>query len=322
MEILSRALRAPLLHFFLIGALLLGVQNQKPLSIKPTESLWVSVEQVEQLKKDLIRQTGMLPSKHQVNEAVENFITEEILYRQARSLGLGANDSAIRYRLIQLARFVSEDPDQSDEHLYRQALELGMDQSDLVVRRQMATLMRLFLEKIPTKQAPAIITEAELREYFQKNSHKFQSPEKLSFTQVYFSKDRRGSQAKKDAEKYLRQMKAENKLPSEVASLGDPFLGGHRFTLNTQAAVERSFGPKFATLLPELKLGTWTGPIKSTFGWHLVWLSRRDPPQTLNFEVVRNQVRHGLIRERRTKRFQDALANLRSKYTIHVERDG
>lgn len=328
MKGLLRGLRSPLLHFFLMGALLLGLKNlyqefpQKPPAAKPAEELLVSTDQVEQLKKELTRRNGLLPSKVQVHEAVENFIDEEILYRQARSLGLDRNNPTIRYRLVQLARFVSEDPGQNEESLYRQALKLGFAQGDLVIRREMATLMRILLEKIPTKQAPATLSQADLEEYYVRNADKFLSQQKLSFFHVYFSRDQRGARARQDAERLLKKVETQKMNPLEAVALGDPFLGGQEIRQNSPRMIQRTFGPQFAKALSKLDKETWSGPVASSYGWHLVWLSQREAPQTLELEKVRNQVRYGLIRERREHRFRDALAKLRSNYVIKVNDDG
>jgi parvulin-like peptidyl-prolyl isomerase len=60
--------------------------------------------------------------------------------------------------------------------------------------------------------------------------------------------------------------------------------------------VEREFGAGFAAALNDLPLGSWQGPLPSSFGLHLVQLTARSAGHAPPLEQVRAQVERDLLR--------------------------
>lgn len=105
-----RLLREPLVHFLLAGAVIFAVYGAvgAPQSNVP-QRIVVSSDQIERLGA-LWRQTRRrLPSQTELKGLVEDFIKEEIYYREALELGLDRNDTVIRRRLRQKMEFLSAD---------------------------------------------------------------------------------------------------------------------------------------------------------------------------------------------------------------------
>ena len=146
-SLLRRLFRAPALHFLALGGLLFAVQAGwrawTVVDPVPVAQLVVTAAQVEQLRRDLTLQNGYRPSPRALRTAIEAAIDEEVLYREALATGLDRGNEMIRQRLVQIAGFVAESPDQDEQALYETALRLGLDRSDVVVRRQLAEFMRL-----------------------------------------------------------------------------------------------------------------------------------------------------------------------------------
>jgi len=324
MKFLTRLLKSPALHFLLIGALLFGfyqVYQSYVLQHSPVakEELVIGRAQIEQIKQDIFTQTAMRPSTAQVQAAVDKAIDDEILYRQALVLHLDRNNPSGRNRLIQFGKCVSRDPKAPDEVHYRKAVELGLDRSDLVIKRYLSSVMRLVAAKVPTPQAPATVTKRELQDYLAMNPQTFLSPRQLKISQIYFSRDKRKSQAEADAKAILKQLQADGKKPEEIAALGDPFLEGNHFPWLNESSLERSFGAVFIQHLQDVPTGTWVGPLPSSYGWHLVFIEGVRPPEVPAVEKVASQVRNAILKEREQQRLTATLQDLRSRYAIRVE---
>jgi hypothetical protein len=76
------------------------------------------------------------------------------------------------------------------EVLFREALALGLDRDDMIVRQRLAQKMEFLTDDIV---ATAVPDEAALAQYFSENAARFAGAARVSFRQVYFSKEKRGA---------------------------------------------------------------------------------------------------------------------------------
>lgn len=318
---LKNILRAPPLHFLVIGACLFGAQqaweaHRQSLQPPPKEEVVLSRAQVARIKRDIQAQTGALASPEQVKAGIEDAIDEELLYRQALAMGLDKTNPSVRLRLVQAAQFVSEDPTADDAQLYRKALELGLDRRDEVVRRILVSAVRLVAQQVPTPEAPAQVRREEMENYLRDHAEDFRIPKRYSFQHIFFSRDRRRGQGAHDAQFLRRSLLAKEIGPEQA---GDPFLQGSRFSGVESQTLQKSFGAAFAASLASLQPGVWSPPIVSSYGWHLVWIEEirgeEDPPLI----AVANQVQNAILSERKVRRLQNTLKELRARYQIRVE---
>ncbi len=85
-----------------------------------------------------------------------------------------------------------------EEVLYREGLVMGLDKGDTIVKRRMAQKVQFLAEDVAAAHEPST---AELKAWFEKNTEKFALPSRYSFRHVYFSPDKRGTNAHDDAAK-------------------------------------------------------------------------------------------------------------------------
>jgi len=104
-----RSLREPLLIFLAMGALIFAVDQ---LTLSPSEA-GASIDITPALKKRIAdqwsAQMGRPPTEAEFNGLIEEWIREEIYYREAMAMGLDRNDTIIRRRLAQKLTFLTED---------------------------------------------------------------------------------------------------------------------------------------------------------------------------------------------------------------------
>jgi hypothetical protein len=106
----QKLLREPLVHFLLIGAalFLLFEITQAPGGAAPDRIL-VSAEQVARLTAQFKRTWLRPPTEEELSGLIDNFVRDEIYYREALAMGLNRDDPMIRRRMRQKLEFILED---------------------------------------------------------------------------------------------------------------------------------------------------------------------------------------------------------------------
>jgi hypothetical protein len=109
-----RVLKEPLLHFLLAGAALFGAYalvNRAPEnpSAKTASEIQVSAGDVQWLTENWTTQWQRPPTQDELRGLITDYINEQLLAREARSLGLEDNDVIIRRRLAQKLTFLIDD---------------------------------------------------------------------------------------------------------------------------------------------------------------------------------------------------------------------
>lgn len=170
-----------------------------------------------------------------------------------------------------------------EEVAYREALELGLDTDDTIVRRRMVQKMELLAQDLALMADP---TEDELRQFLAERPEEYRLPDRISFTQVYFSVDRRGSAAEQDASALLSRLQSGEADAVEIAELGDPLMVPAEFYRASPAEIERVFGARFAEAVFDLGEG-WHEPVPSPFGLHLLHVTELADGTDPAYEDVR-----------------------------------
>ena len=108
---MNKIIREPLLHFLLIGAALFvvfGLVNDRTSSNADTQVV-VSAGRIEQLENIIAKTWQRSPTKEELKGLVDDFVLEEIYYRQAVAMGIDRGDTVIRRRLRQKFEFLTDD---------------------------------------------------------------------------------------------------------------------------------------------------------------------------------------------------------------------
>jgi hypothetical protein len=108
LKALRAAVREPLLHFVLIGAVLFTITALYEKKADQAE-IRISAGEVAQLAAFWETQAQRKPSAAELQALIEERIDEEVLAREAVRLGLDRDDVIVRRRLAQKMAFVSDD---------------------------------------------------------------------------------------------------------------------------------------------------------------------------------------------------------------------
>ncbi len=200
-----------------------------------------------------------------------------------------------------------------EEILYREALAMGLDKDDTIVRRRMAQKMEFLAEDVAAAHEPSA---AELKEWFAKNTQMFSQPPRVTFRLLYFSPDKRGPNARLDAEKALSKLVGKPEDWPGAAALGDPFMFQDYLADRTPDQIAKDFGPVFAKSLFEQKPGAWRGPLESGYGSHLVYVDTLTPGRVSAFEEVEPDVKTAWLAAQKAEAWDKAYKAMRAKYEL------
>jgi peptidyl-prolyl cis-trans isomerase C len=105
-----RVRREPLLQFVALGTLIFAVTHFAQRERSMAERRIIVDEQVQRRIVQVSQtQTGITPGPEQLKRLVDDYIDDEVMYREALRLGLDQDDEIIRRRLIQKAQFLQRD---------------------------------------------------------------------------------------------------------------------------------------------------------------------------------------------------------------------
>jgi peptidyl-prolyl cis-trans isomerase C len=197
-----------------------------------------------------------------------------------------------------------------EEVLYREAVALGLDRDDTIVRRRLAQKMQFLIEDTAAAPEP---TDAELEAFFDAHVADFQVAPYLSFTHVYFSSDRRAD-AQAHALRQLAGMVDVDRAPDR----GDAFMLNYDYADVSRDDIARLFGVEFAERLFELPVGSWQGPVRSGYGFHLVRIVTKTVPPPPVYAEVRDAVLSAWLDAERRRTNTDTLEKIKASYEIVV----
>lgn len=200
-----------------------------------------------------------------------------------------------------------------EEVLYREALAMGLDENDTIVRRRLAQKVEFLMGDAGGVTEP---DDETLRAYYEKNAERYREPPRLSFSQVYFSTDRRGVQADNDARALLEWLRAANPPVTQAPEEGDPLMLPPTYRDRGTDEIARDFGPSFAQQLGELESGQWRGPITSGYGLHLVYVNSRVQARMPPLEQVRSRVVNDWKADQRQAADARIYEHVRSRYKV------
>ncbi len=199
-----------------------------------------------------------------------------------------------------------------DEILYREALRLGFDRNDNIVRQRLIQKVLFLAEDLAGVSAPP--TEEELQAFFDTTRSQWNRPAQVQFIHVYAGENRH------DQLLALRDdvVTAERATPGIPPSLGEAFPLPRTVTMSRDA-LAAEYGPGFADAVFLQEPGTWSEPVQSKFGWHLVKVVERQDAGPATFEDVRGKLPLTYLVARKKRAVADFLRRAAARYRITVD---
>jgi hypothetical protein len=156
----GRWLREPLLHFLIIGTgLFLLYQFVRGGNETAPREIVISEPRIEALAENFARTWMRPPTPQELRGLVDDYVKEEVFYREAVAMGLDRDDTVIRRRLRQKMEFVSEDAAATAEPTEEQLQQFLVAHAEKFVEPARVSFQQVFVN--PEKRGDAARRDAE-----------------------------------------------------------------------------------------------------------------------------------------------------------------
>lgn len=201
-----------------------------------------------------------------------------------------------------------------EEVFYREGQDMGLDQDDTIFRRRMQQKLEFLLEPNTEELTPR---DGELEAYFREHAARYGQPTRLAFQQIFFRSSRPGDEGELAAKALLTRLSA-GSVDIDSETLGDASTLPSGMDLTDGKAVEAVFGREFVVGAASGTVGRWSGPFRSSYGTHLLYLDQSVAAVGATFTDVRDKVRLDWENDRRKEITDKRYAEMKARYDVKV----
>ena len=185
------------------------------------------------------------------------------------------------------------------------------DQEDL---KKEITSQIQFNRLLEEESACSPVTEKDALEYYESRPDLFRTEETLTASHLLKKASTEEEFVEKEQAVLALRKKIEQGMDFVEAvreESDDAVNDGHLGTFGKGRMV-----PEFETVAFSLAEGELSQPVRTKFGWHLILLRERTPPQITPFEEMREKIVEYLTERRKDKVFEEFLDRLKSEANI------
>jgi hypothetical protein len=197
-----------------------------------------------------------------------------------------------------------------DEVFYREGLALGLDRDDPVVRIRVKQKMEVLSDEAMTAEP----SDTDLQAYLDRHRAAFEIPAPLSFEQVYFDPDRHAERLVPD----MNRTREALRHGSSATAVGDHTLLPDRMDRALPSEIAAVFGSAFNTSVHALPAETWSDPVRSSIGFHLVRVTWRGQSTVPTLAEAHDVVLREWTHQRTVEARERLYRTLRARYTVTI----
>ncbi len=298
-------------RFIVLGALAFLLTGRDSVQ----EIIPISSQELLKVKENWERTNKTQADLAVLKYIVDNTIHNEILFREALNLHFHQTDGVVWSRLIRNMRFASQDTsmeDMDDGELFEQALNLDMHVTDLIVKRRLVARMEQFIKNNHYIDQP---DNKDIDHFINDNAHLFSDKKSITFSHVFLSPEgKRDKDVEEMGKQLLKELKESKAPPKKAYKMGNLFPHPYRFTHTHYAYIKNLFGKNFADDILMCKTDTWSGPLQSSYGTHLVWLENINTTPAVDLPENRKRAKSILTVEREKQLIVDILIQIQNNY--------
>ncbi|SFM21585.1 peptidylprolyl isomerase [Marinobacter zhejiangensis] len=105
---MKNLVKEPLLHFFMLGALLFALYLSVSNDEAQPNTIYVTQQVIDNLKAQHSQTWQRTPTADELEQLVQGWLREEILFREGMAMGLAENDPIVRRRVSQKMTYLAE----------------------------------------------------------------------------------------------------------------------------------------------------------------------------------------------------------------------
>ena len=219
------------------------------------------------------------------------------------------------------------------ELIARKAVKEGALTDPSVLSKVKSTVARFYSgTKMKTEIENSLnVPEDEMKKYFEENKASFNQPEKVKASHILVKVDekRTKAEAKKIADKVLKEAKAGNKDPKNFSELvkkysddeGSKRRGGDlNFFERTEEGgkMVKAFSDAAFALK---EVGDLSELVETEFGYHIIKLTAKREKVEKTFDDVKKSIEQTLKTEKRKTGFESAIANIKKEMNFKLNKE-
>jgi hypothetical protein len=280
---MKRLITEPLLHFLLIGALIFALyalfagEDSGPRDDRIT----VSPGKIQHLAALFARTWQRPPTRRELEGLIDDYVREEVAYREGVALGLDRNDTVVRRRIRQKLDFVAEDLTQADPTEADLQAYLEANQDDFRLD-PILSFRHIYLD--PGKRNDV---EADARDL------------------LITLEGEPDLDAGEFGDRILLEHAYANVTQRDIAALFGPDFAEAIARPDVQSGIESG--------------AAWRGPIPSAYGFHLVCVDRRTAGRLPTLDEIRGAVRREWRNHQRRQAIEAFYQELLARYEVSIE---
>lgn len=258
----------------------------------------------KQLKKNKIKKM-----------VLDGMIAEKLQIQEAEKLGMVMTEEDLQKALDDIYKKNNITSEQFKIMLKNEGS--NFDDYKKIIRDQIL-VSRVFQMQV---SSAAAVGERSAKKYYRKNKKNFWVPEKIVLSHIMFisdsdSSDKERQLQEKTAEEILRRIQAgENffELAKKYSEDVSAHSGGQLGVVGRGMML-----PEFERAAFDLKVGEVSNIVKTVNGFHIIKCDNIIPGYTKEFKLVKSEIKKILSSEKREKRYQEWISELKKKSFITV----
>ncbi|MFQ5482003.1 MAG: peptidylprolyl isomerase [Nitrospinaceae bacterium] len=265
-------------------------------------------------------------------ETLNKLVDQELIYQKRQDLGISADSQKITQ---EIERISSQFPSQE---LFKRALAAQRLNFDMLRR----SIERKILEDefIRNEIAPKVkVEEDAVQAYYRENAKRFTKPERYKLQHIFVAslkpQDSGGDMDPELREKARRlnklieqdardkvemihaKLKKGAKFEDLVKQYSEDFNSKDKAGLLGEVIPDTVF-PEMAEVLPTLKEGGFSEPVRTPLGFHILKLAAKLPEATIPLEQVKTDILNFLLKEKVNAAYAAYLKDLRKTADIQL----
>lgn len=246
------------------------------------------------------------------NRAIDELITEELIYQDAKRMGIVIPEKEIDDRLKEIKKgYPSEDA----FNKLLAANDLDPSSYKRLIEREL--LIKKVRERLFGK--PVKLSNKEVKEYFDKNRERFREPEKIRLRQILiklppYTSNEGWEKGKKKAEDILTELKAGkdfSRLAKESSDDPSKEKGGDMGLIH-RGRLE----PFIEDIAFSMKVGEISDVIQTIYGYHIIKLEEKKEAEYVPYSRVKEKLKKDMEEIAMEDKKRDWIKGLKEKADI------
>jgi hypothetical protein len=205
-----------------------------------------------------------------------------------------------------------------EEILYREAVSLGLESGDYIIRQRMIQKLKFLIDE--AMDPASVPSTPELEAYYKQHSSDYAEPPIYTFTHVFYDKTQRADAHADAVVGLKELTAEDARFNDAIRYGDRPLYFQNYVERTRDFVVDQFGAEMIAALdrLPPSDK-TWRGPFESQYGWHLVLLMKREHGRAPPLEEVRTRVAEDYKVYLAGKSRDVAIARLAKQYRVVQE---